>query len=234
MQLHRIRLFLILILCVLFVTACTEKHATKEQIMEHAETVAGGEEVELIEETEDNVYLFTSKERELTFEVRSIAGKRNIDGSDFGYTGDFYITDNYADSVALYYEPEVLALMEQCGLTDVRKSENYTAPKHFLFCISRDYTSDDLHRINAFLEGLQAITQAETAYHSGETGSLYTYEVVWQIGENEFIRTTNLNGSSYKSTLYADGDIDIRDLPESNMRIANVIPPLRDGFLITE
>lgn len=235
MKPYRIGLLILLSTCLLALNACTEKHATKEQIIEHAETVADGEEIELVEETEENVYAFASKERELTFEVRSVASTLNIDGSNFGYTGNFYITDNYADSVALYYEEEVLALMEQYGLTDVRKSEQYTAPKHFLFCISRDYTSADLDRINAFLEGLQAITQAETAYHPEETISLYTYEVVWQIGDAEYIRTSSLAGTGYTSVLYADGTtIDIRHLPQTNMRIANVIPPVRDGMLITD
>ncbi len=235
MKYDRIKLILALFACLLALTACTEKHATKEQIIEHAENVADGEEVELMEETEENVYTFSSKERVLTFEVRSVASTLNIDGSNFGYTGDFYIIDNYADRVALYYEDEVLSLMEQYGFTDVRKSEQYNAPKHFLFCISRDYTSADLDRINAFLKGLQTITEAEMAYHSGEDFSLYTYEVVWQVGEAEYIRTSSLAGTDYTSVLYADGStIDIRDLPQTNMRIANVIPPVRDGMLIIQ
>ncbi len=225
-----------LLILVLAATACTPSHASKTQIAEHAAEVAKGEKVKLVEELDDDRYLFSSDERELQFEVWSTADTIIIDGADFGYTGEFTIRDNYEDMVSLCYEAEVLGLMQKYGFDSCERSEQYTAAREFRFCMTREYTSGDIDRVNAFLSELQGIMEREKLYHRDggyDSISMYSFEVLWQSGESEYIRTSGINTSMYYTELYADGSsIDIRDLTWTDMRQANVIPPVRDGYLI--
>ena len=220
--------------------ACMPKYATKKQVIEWVNERVNGEQFTCEDGTEKHTFIFKSQVRDLTFQASTSPGTISIDGSDFGYTGDYTIGSDYPDQVTAFYADRVFELMEQHGFTEYVLSEedNFSGPRQFLFVMSDDYMSKDLDEVNAFLADLRKLTAQEAQYHSAEYKSyyendyaLFSYELMYA-SPSGYYRTSGPD--NYQSDITAGRELDVRTHHILDMTYAqsNVITPTYDGVLI--
>ena len=224
---------LTLVFLTLSLTACTPNYASKKEIVQYAEQTAEKEPIELDSEIDKHTYRFRSTERELYFDVTTSASEVIIDGTSFGYSGKYSIYADYYPSVYRYHDSEVEALLQKYEFEEAGRSNEFDHYESFDFVISNSQYSEDIDRVNGFLNDLRAIVEQEQQYHDAPLQPFlgtYIYTVEYQVDENVFQRTAgNYNYSSY---IIAGQEIDILHDLEYSMLIGNVIPPLRHGILI--
>ncbi len=220
--------------------ACLPKYATKKQVIAWVEERVNGETFTCTDGAEKHTYVFTSQVRDLTFQASTSPGVISIDGSDFGYTGDYTIGCDYADQVTAFYADRVYDLMERHGFTEYELTDapNFSGPRQFLFVMSDDYMSKDLDEVNAFLADLQALTAEEAQYHSGDYKSyyeneyaLFSYELMYA-SPSGYYRTAGPD--NYQSDVTVSRPLDVRThrILDMSYALSNVITPVYDGVLI--
>lgn len=227
-------LFVMLAFTILL-TSCSAKYASKNEVIKYAESCAKGEKITIDEEVEKHRYSFHSEDRDLSFEVWSTADTIDIDGTNFGYTGDYTLGSDYSEKVNEYYETRVYELLKSHGFTDYEKSKKYTSLKNFSICVTDMHTNADIQELNSFLGELQDIANEESEFHDEDffkDNAMYNYELAWQWG-GYYIRTIGTNRHDYSSDIFPGNDkFNVKDLQETNQNMANVTPPNYDGILL--
>ena len=226
-----------LIVMILFISSCRAKYADDSEIKKYAENLVKGENIECMGETEKHRFQFTSKDRNLTFEVWSSAGTVNIDGANFGYTGDYHMHSDYRENVNLYYEAKVYELLEHYGFNDYRKSEEYYSLRHLKFSLPEVMSVKQKENFDEFLAELKKIVIEEREKHTediyDEYTTMYTIEVWYKTPQGDYLRTLGLNDSDYCTDILPDDTVyRLEDIQKSNMVVQNIITPLRDGILV--
>ena len=224
-------------IAMLLCSGCSAKYANEDEVITYAQEITKGESVECTGETEEHTYHFVSKERDLSFDVWSEAGTINIDGANFGYTGDYHMYNDYTKNVNLYYEQRVFDLLKKYGLDNYRKSSDYYSLQHLKFSLPEVMSRKQKDNFNEFLAELKKIVIEEDEKHTGniygDYSAMYTVEVWYKTSQNDYLRTLGLNNSNYGTDIFPDDTVyKIENIQKSNMVVQNIITPLRDGILI--
>ncbi len=230
-------LFVGIIGLTVLLTSCRPKYADNSEINKYATNLVKGENIECVGETEKHKFHFQSKDRELAFDVWSSAGTINIDGANFGYTGDYHMHNNYRENVNLYYEKRVYDLLAHYGFTDYRKSENYYSVQHLEFSLPEVMNEKQKNNFDEFLAELKKIVLEEREKHTediyDEYTTMYTVEVWYKTPQGDYLRTLGLNASDYCTDILPDDTVyKLENIEKSNMVVQNILPPLRNGVLI--
>ena len=232
-------------------TGCTPKYASQKEILQYVEENVP-EETELIGKTEgkEHSWDFRCKNRDIVFTVATTPGSIDIDGSFFGYTGDYFIGTDYQDKVYAYYNDV---------LTDIMKRHQFLAEDETLFAydknregLMRSYMGSsntfeyckeftivlnnatydwDYRYADAFLDDIRK----EIVQKEQETTGRFLdiqYEIYLKISDDCYQRTGGTN-SNYTSSIQPDTEVKIKDtIHLTNMTYANVLPPVYHGMLI--
>lgn len=195
------------------------------------------EDIRLVEKVDDETYIFASNVRDLDFEINLHAGTVNIDGSDFGYTGDYNYRNNYRDQVYAFYLGRVRQLMEKHGFTASAQSDpDMPCIDSFTIAAYNWLETGEIENINDFQKDLRDLSKEEAQYHKGDYDFDFTITFLWIDvwgGRKEYIRTAgNYNYSNKIGPDTTDEELDVRNLRMTSNRLGNVIPPLYNGVLI--
>lgn len=218
-------------------SGCRAKYADESEITTYAQNLVKGETIECMGETEEHKFHFISKDRTLEFDVWSEAGTVNIDGANFGYTGDYNMYNDYLKNVNLYYEERVYRLLQKYGFDNYRKCEDYYSLRVMKFSLPEIMSQKQKENFNTFLAELKAIVKEERERHTANIYSQYTamynIEVWYKTSQGDYLRTVGLNNSDYTTDILPDDVVyKIENMHKSNMVVQNIITPLRDGILI--
>ena len=222
--------------------SCTEKRASENEIAEYVKEHIP-ESVTLVEKSTseknkiDVVYHYKCNNRDLSFDVWSNSGTINIDGSFFGYTGDYNIVTDYADKCYAYYNDTMLNLLKKHGFLKENESfENLNHSNTFDYCKDFRFVFDnstydfDSKYVDAFLNDVRTeIMQKE--YETTGQELQFSYEIYLKIDENYYQRTAG--PENYEVDMDKDMEVHIHDdvKPHSMMQ-SNVISPVYNGVLI--
>ena len=212
-------------------TACSPKYASLDQIKKYISENTDGESVEYVKKLEKHRYLFKSKKRNMEFEAWTGASELFVDGTNLGYTGDYFIATNYEEKTHTYYNKKIKELLAKYEFENCVYSDDFKCYKKFKFCLTYNSTAEDIERVNNFLNELQTIVDDEDKLHDGDySAGFFNYEVVWD-HINYFERTTG--NSNYSQDMNpGDESHDILTLNRTEMYLSNIIAPVYDGVLI--
>ena len=195
------------------------------------------EDIRLVEKVDDETYIFASNVRDLEFEVNLHAGTVNIDGSDFGYTGNYRYHNDYRDKVYAFYRDRIEQIMEDHGFKASAQSDPDMPCIDSFTIAAYNWLSDkDIANINDFLKDLRDLSKEEAQYHNKDYDFYFDITFLWIDvwgGKKEYIRT--VGNSDYSNKIgpkTTDDELDVRKLGMSSQRLANVIPPVYNGVLI--
>lgn len=177
---HKSSFLCVLLIMTLFTSACFNQELTLNDYINHAHLVSGAEELTNSGLSEDNRCTFTCAKREVTFDVWTTADEVVMDGRVVGYSGDYSFHDNYSERVHAFYNERISDLMQQYGLVELKRSEDFDALVNIIFVIDSDNAVVEEEEINGFLKELQALTDEEQSYHSSDF-AIFLYRVgVWR------------------------------------------------------
>ncbi len=218
-------------------SGCRPKYATENDVKTYAQNIVKGENIECVGEAEQHKFHFISKDRNLEFDVWSEAGTINIDGANFGYTGDYHINNDYLKNVNLYYEKRVYTLLKKYGFDNYRKSDDYYSLRILEFSLPEIMSMKEKENFDEFLAELKKIVIEENNKHTeniyNEYSAMYNVEVWYKTPQGDYLRTLGLNNNNYSTDILPDDTVyKLEDIPKSNMVVQNIIRPLRDGILI--
>ncbi|MBQ3920100.1 MAG: hypothetical protein II695_10520 [Oscillospiraceae bacterium] len=156
----------------LSLTACgMPKYASEKEISEYLSAHIA-EPIEYVETSAEDKhsYIYRAMDRDFTFRVWSNAeAAANIDGANFGYSGEYSINTDYDEHSCGYYSERIAELADSCGfeITDTCDNDAFPCYRYFWFKI--DGINDDEReirsRIPQFLKGVQEIAAEESTYH---------------------------------------------------------------------
>ena len=218
------------------VVGCVKpKEPTEEDVVKKIEEMIP-EKIELVSH-EDDKYVFKSKVRDLTFEVEPHASTLNIDGADFGYTGDYSYGNTYTESVYAFYRERVEKIIADHGFEISAQSDpDMVCINSFTIAAYNWLSEDEIDNINDFCKDLRELTKEEAQYHDDPYDFTFEVEFLWIDvwgGKASYIRTAgNYNYSNKIGPDITDEEIDVRNLRMTNMNLSNVIPPVYNGVLI--
>lgn len=216
--------------------SCSEPRPPKEQTVVSKVEELIPEQIELAGRNDDGSYTFRSKLRDLTFEVKPTADTLTIDGSVFGYSGDFNYKNNYWEKVYGLYTDRVEQLVADHGFKIERRSRDHSYISGFTIAAYNWLSEKNLDNINGFYRDLREIAKEEEKYHDTQSDFNYDVTFLWVDkwnDETSYIRTAgNDNYSTMIKADTPDDELDIRKLKMTDYRTDRVSPPIRFGLLI--
>ena len=229
-------------LCIFVMAGICGCHLSKPKPPKEKEVVKKvremiNEDIRLIDKVDDEKYIFASNKRDLDFEVNLHASTINIDGADFGYTGDYNFWNNYRYQVYAFYRDRIEQLMVDHGFTVSAQSDpDMPCIDSFTIAAYNWLEDKEIENINAFLKDLRDLSKEEAQYHNGDYEFDFEITFLWIDewgGRKEYIRTSgNYNYSSKIGPQTTNEELDVRNLGVTSKRLGNVIPPVYNGVLI--
>jgi hypothetical protein len=140
------------------------------------------EEIELVEQIDDDTYLFRSCVRDLEFEVDVEPARDPMFGS---YTGEYAYWNHYETLVYNLYIDKIEELIAEHGF-EIGEIDTYDIPAYETISIFAHNPLDEesMENINDFLADLREIAREEQQYHIGDYNfefnvKFYGYESVF-------------------------------------------------------
>ncbi len=229
-------------LCITVITGICGCHLSKpkppkEKVVVEKVHEMINEDIRLVEKVDDENYIFASNVRDLEFELNLHAETVNIDGSDFGYTGDYSYRNNYREQVYAFYRERIEQLMKEHGFTASAQSDpDMPCIDSFTIAAYNWLETAEIENINDFLKDLRDLSKEDAQYHNGDYDFDFQITFLWIDvwgGRKEYIRTAgNYSYSNKIGPGTTDEELDVRNLRVTSNRLGNVIPPLYNGILI--
>ncbi|SCW65407.1 hypothetical protein SAMN02910456_02399 [Ruminococcaceae bacterium YRB3002] len=220
-------------------------YSSPEEVTKRVEEHVCGEKVEMVSCDEDlHNYVFSSEDRELTFDVEDRPGTMSLDGAVFGYY-DYSVSHIYYKyAVYSFWTDSLTKAAEQYGFDSVDANVGdsrmpYPYEHIDKITIVVDSWADDkkITHVNDFLKDLRRITQREADYH-GKKDYEFTYsvEILWrENGDNGVCYRTSGNGNDYRITIgkdTPDEQLDIRTYKVYDQTMADYREAWKNMLLI--
>ena len=245
------------IVCIsaVLMTACVPKYAKESDVVEYVKANVP-EEVELVGETEgkEHTWTFQCVNRDMTFTASTAADSISIDGSFFGYTGDYTIGCNYKRQLYAYYNDTMNDILRRNNILgddetifdydasrkDLLRKQISTSDSEFDYCdrfviVLDNNTYDwDCKYASAFLEDIRKEIVLKEYERTGQTLE-YKYEIQLRHEDNSGVAYQRCVGtnSDYSSSIEPDREVDVHStVSPCNQFCGNVISPVRNGMLI--
>lgn len=199
------------------------------------------EEIELVEQIDDDTYLFRSCVRDLEFEVNVKADTYTIDGEPFGYTGGYSYPNNYDVKVYGLYKERIEKLIADHGFeiyeTSFENIQDMPCINEFTIGANENLDTPEIENINDFLYCLREIAREEQQYRNDDENKFkfcvyFHWAQKWNGRENLFIRLKGNDGWRIQLTDdSSDEELDVRNY-ECDGSPATILRPDDYGVLI--
>ena len=216
---------------------CSEPKAPKEKTVVSQVESMTPEKIELVEKKDKDTYVFRSQVRDLTFEVKPKATTMSLDGSVFGYTGDFTYKSTYWDEVYASYQTRIEKTIADHGFKiEKRSREDMTYISNITIAAYNWLSDKNLDNINDFYRDLRDIAKEEERYHDRKSD--FSFKVrfewidIWGDQKSYILTRGNKNFDTEITSDTPDNELDIRKLGVTEDRLAKASTPAGNGVLI--